>query len=448
MQRVQTYIITKNKSKEDYDLLSKLCHNSKNLYNYVNYVIRQAFTKNYDNIPEFRDFIYNERFISEYDLSKRLCQMNQVDYRSLKSQVSQQVISQVFKNYKAFFRAINEYKKNKSKFNGFPKLPKYKDKNGKNILIFTNQSCSFDKKDWCLKLDRKIKLRIVKFNDINDFQQVRIVPKNGYFQIEVVFNKLEGDYTQIAKQLNKKTTNIGIDIGVDNLATITSDNSGLRPLIINGRSLKSINQFYNKQAAKLQQCYSKHKIKTGAKFHQLALKRSMKISDYMHKVSRRIVDYCISNNVKTVYVGHNNGWKSKSNIGKINNQTFVQIPFNQLISKLQYKLNEVGIQMELVNEAYTSMCSSLDTEDICKHETYIGKRITRGLFKCKIGQLINADVNGSLNILRQGLKHNFEISKNVFNPIRLCNINEINNISIKQKSVDRGCVFQPYIRKL
>ena len=174
----------------------------------------------------------------------------------------------------------------------------------------------------------------------------------------------------------------------------------------------------------------------------------MKISDYTHKVSRRIVDYCILNNVKTVYVGHNVGWKSKSNIGKINNQTFVQIPFNQFISKLQYKLNEVGIQMELVNEAYTSMCSSLDTEDICKHETYIGKRITRGLFKCKIGQLINADVNGSLNILRQGLKHNFEISKNVFNPIRLCNINEINNISIKQKSVDRGCVFQPYIRKL
>ena len=448
MQRTITYILTKNKSKKDFDLLVKLCHNSKNLYNFVNYIIRQAFTNKSENISQFNDLVSNKRFISEFDLSKRLAQLNQTDYRSLKSQVSQQVIKQVYKNYKSFFRSIQEYKKNKLKFKGCPKLPKYKDKHGLNVVQFTNQCVSFDKNDHCLKLDKQTKIKsiVYPFEDIRNFKQIRIIPKNNYFQIEVVIEKMEGKYTQQAKEINKKTINIGIDIGVNNLATITSDNMELQPLIINGRSLKSINQFYNKQIAKIQHIYSKQNIKTGQKLKKLNMKRTMKINDYLHKASRRIVDYCILNNVKSVYIGHNKSWKQNANMNKQNNQNFVQIPFNSFIQKLKYKLEEVGIEIKQINEAYSSRCSSLDNEIIEKHNKYAGSRIKRGLFKSNIGKLINADVNGSLNILRLGLNINFEI-KNKLNPIKIKKINELNDICYfsqkNDKSIDRGCVFQP-----
>ena len=442
MQRTLTYILTKNKSKHDFDLMKELCHKSKNLYNYVNYIVRQAFTKHPENIQEFADLIQNERFISEYSISNRLCKLNQIDYRSLKAQSAQQVVKQVFKNHKAFFKVIQSYKKNKSKFRGCPKLPSYKGKNGMNVIQFTNQSASFDKHGY-LKLDKKTTIKSVKIpcENIKNFQQVRIVPKNGYFQIEVVVNKNEkGEYIEKAKESNKKTTNLGIDIGVDNLATITSDNPILQPIIVNGRCLKSINQFFNKQSAKIKGAYSKQNLKTGKSIQNLNRKRTMKIKDYFHKASRRIVDYCILNNVKCVYIGHNDGWKQESNMKKQNNQAFVFIPFNQFISQLQYKLDEVGIEMKLVNEAYTSKCSALDNESIEFHEKYSGRRVKRGLYKNKSGRMINADVNGSLNILRFGLKSDFEIG-NKFNPMK---IKEINDISFDWKSVDRGCVFQPY----
>ena len=446
MQRTITYILTKNKSKKDFDLLVKLCHNSKNLYNFANYVIRQAFTGKTENIEQFKDLISNERFISEFDLSKRLARLNQVDYRSLKTQVSQQVIKQVYKNYKSFFNAIKAYKKNRLKFNGCPKLPKYKDKNGLNVVQFTNQCISFDKKDHYLKLDKQTKIKsiVYSFEDIRNFKQVRIVPKNNYFQIEVVIEKVEGEYTQKAKEANKKTTNIGIDIGVNNLATITSDNPNLQHLIVNGRSLKSINQYYNKQVAKIHQTYSKQEIKIGQKLRKLNMKRTMKINDYFHKASRRIVDYCILNNAKTVYIGHNKGWKQKVDIGKQNNQNFVQIPFNNFIQKLKYKLEEVGIEVQQINEAYSSKCSAIDNETIEHHNKYLGKRIKRGLFESSNKKLINADVNGSLNILRLGLKTNFKIC-NKFNPYRLKKLDELSDVSYFswKEPTDRGCVFQP-----
>lgn len=152
---------------------------------------------------------------------------------------------------------------------------------------------------------------------------MRIIPKLDYFQIEIVYNKFEGYYTKQAKEQNKFLNNAAIDIGVDNLATVTSDDEENIPLIINGRPLKSINQLYNKQLSNINEEYSRHKIHTGRKLRRLNLMRSMKVKDYMHKSSRRIVDWCILNNIKCVYIGHNDGWKQKCNIGKLNNQNFV-----------------------------------------------------------------------------------------------------------------------------
>lgn len=152
----------------------------------------------------------------------------------------------------------------------------------------------------------------------------------------------------------------------------------------------------------------------------------------------------INNNVGTLYIGHNNEWKQNYDMNKQNNQNFVQIPFNKLIQKIEYKCKEIGITVITINEAYTSKCSFLDNENICKHDNYLGRRIKRGLFRSNIGQLINSDVNGSFNILRLGLKTKFNKPNNVFNPIKIKKINELSDVVFfKWQPTDRGCVFQP-----
>ena len=154
----------------------------------------------------------------------------------------------------------------------------------------------------------------------------------------------------------------------------------------------------------------------------------------MHKVSRKIVEYMEANSLNTLFVGKNGGWKDRVNLGKINNQNFVSIPYNMLVQMLEYKCKLAGINVVIVNEAYTSICSSLDRERIGKHDNYAGKRIKRGLFISSSGILINADVNGSLNIMRLGLKKQIvkldvigeilrpENKRFVLNPVRLCYI--------------------------
>lgn len=441
--RVKTYIITEDKDRRTYKLLFDLCHKSKNLFNLVNYIVRQAFTEHPENISDYKDLIQNGKFISEFKLISRLVKLNQVDYRELKAQSSQQVVKQVFNNWKGYFSALKKYKKNQSSFKGRPRMPSYKEKAfGMNVLTFTNQNCSFDRKTKCLKLDKKTKIKAVKFN--GQFKQVRIVPRLGCFKIEVVYEESESDFAKKAKECNTKENSAAIDIGVNNLATATSDNRGTAPLIVNGRPVKSINQFYNKKAAELKELYSKQKIKTGKKLRKLCFKRTMKIEDYFHKSSRRLVEWCVKNNIGKMFIGHNNGWKQEANIGKRNNQNFVQIPFDKLIQMLMYKLDEVGIEVVVLNESHTSKCSFLDKEEICHHDNYIGRRVERGLFKSKDGRRINADVNGSLNILRRGLKKDFDVDNSVFNPVTIRNINEIRDVFENKKPTDRGYVFYPF----
>ena len=421
--RVQTYILTKDKSKKDFVLMADLCHKSKNLYNYVNYIVRNAFSGHPENIEEYKDLIHDEKFISEFDLISRLVKLDQVDYRALKAQCSQQVVKQVFKSWKGFFSSLKSYKKNKSKFTGRPKLPSYKEKSGMNVLKFTNQNCSFDKKKHWLKLDKKTRIKSVAF--VGPFREVRVVPKTGHFKIEVVYEKPETEFVKFAKKTNRKIHSAALDIGVDNLATATSDNPGVRPLIVNGRCVKSINQFFNKKVAELDCLYSKQHIKTGQKLQKFCLKRKMKIDDYFHKASRRLVEWFVKNDIGTVFIGHNDGWKQNANIGKRNNQNFVQIPFDNFIKMLYYKADEIGIEVVVLNESHTSKCSFLDNEEIRHHDSYVGRRVKRGLFKSKTGRLLNADVNGSLNILKRGLNKDFQVSTSVFNPVLMKDENEV-----------------------
>ena len=183
---------------------------------------------------------------------------------------------------------------------------------------------------------------------------------------------------------------------------MTSNNKGVKPLIVDGRKLKSYNRYYNKRLAFLQSELDKRgQNKYSKQTRTLTYKRNNKVNDYLHKASRYIVNQLVDNDICLLIVGKNKGWKQDTNIGTVNNQNFVQIPHSRFIEMLRYKCRLVGIDLVEQEESYTSKCSFLDNEKICKHDTYKGKRVKRGLFKTYNGTLINADVNGSYNILKK-----------------------------------------------
>ena len=193
-----------------------------------------------------------------------------------------------------------------------------------------------------------------------------------------------------------------LDLGVNNLAVCSSN--VMDPLVIDGKYLKSVNQRSNKALAASRSYEEKqHGRKNSPKIQAIFLRRNNRISDYLHKASRYLVNQFVFNQIDTVIIGHNPGWKQDTNIGKRNNQNFCQIPFNVFIRMLEYKCRMAGIQVILCEESYTSKCSFLDDEECRKQQTYKGKRIQRGLYKSQNGKLINADQNGSLNILKKAL---------------------------------------------
>lgn len=343
-------------------------------------------------------------------------------YRDLSPQTSQQVLRNLFEDWKSYFKSIKAYNKDKSGFTGRPKLPKYKSKDGRIKTSFTNQRCRV--KSCKIRGDvvtfprTDLVLRIGIDTTNLTLKEVRIVPNGSIYTIELVWDKV----IQISKKLNEKAY-IGIDLGLKNLATIVN-NIGLQPIIINGKPLVAINQYYNKKKAKLQKfmpfsvvtrynkskgilenkkiqlCYSK-------KIDKLTRKRNNKIEDYMHKVSKKIINYCIDNNIGNIVIGKNKQWKTNINLGRKNNQNFTGIPFNRLINMIKYKAEVFGIKVLVTEESYTSKSSFLDLDILPKFSdessikyTFSGSRITRGLYKTK-NIVINADVNGAYNILRK-----------------------------------------------
>ena len=400
LQLTQQIVVSNKNSK--FAQLDELCFLSKNLYNVALYHIRQYYKE-------------TNKYLSYNKLTKILSDSNNIDYRAIPyAQSAQQVLRQVDKQYKAFYASIKSKKMQCKKV----RLPKYKDKeNGRNIFVYTNQ---------CAKVSNNIvylktKQGILSFNTIaNNIQQVRLVPKGNHIVVEIIYNveyKLKGDNNRYAS----------IDLGLDNLCTLASNVA--QSIIVNGKPLKSINHHYNKIKAKLQSKLFKNKH-TSKRINRLTLKRNRKIKDYMHKVSRKIVDYMEANSLNTLFVGKNVGCKYSINLGKTNNQNFVSIPYNMLIQMLEYKCKLAGINIVIINEAYTSKCSFLDSEKICKHDNYAGRRVKRGLFISSSGILINADINGSLNIIVVGLKQ-INVKRNVLilepanlrfvlNPVRVC----------------------------
>jgi len=369
------------------DNLSYICHLSKNLFNEGNYIIRQ-------------EFIENGKWTRFNTLNEQLNKGVSENYTLLPSQTANRILYTLDKSWKAFFKAIKEYSKHPEKFLGRPSLPHYKPKNGEHILLFTTQQVKI--KDGYLLFPKMTGIDPIKtrLGDDTKLKEVRIVPRGTGYVCEIVYEK-------DVESLNLNPDNVaGIDLGVRNIVTM-ANNIGEQPIVIKGGFVKSMNQYYNKKRAELRSTYDLQGIKHGSKMRVLTEKRNRKMKDAMHKISRFIINYCIDHDIETLVIGHNDNWKQDVNIGKKNNQNFVSIPYYILIHDLSYKGEEIGMQVKEQEEAHTSKCSFLDGESVEHHDSYAGKRIKRGIFRSVKGVLINADVQGALNIIKKAIPKAF-----------------------------------------
>ena len=401
VKRVERHLI--KASNELYTYCDDICFKSKNLYNYANYLIRQ-------------EYIFNKKFTGFYELDRLLKETDEIDYRALPAQTSQQTLLLLDRDWQSFFAANNDYKENPSKYTGRPRLPKYKRKQGRHIAIFTNQQCVI--KDGFIKFPKSSEKIKTALKD--NLSQIRIVPKGNCYIIEIVYE------IEIGEEFPDINKAISIDLGVNNLATIVN-NIGLKPIVIEGKIIKSINQYYNREKGRLMSFVGDRG--TSRRIKSLTEKRNRKIEDYLHKSSSFIIDYCKEHSIDTIIIGNNPGWKQKVATGKVNNQKFVSIPFKKLIDQIKYKSEECVINVKIVNESYTSKASFLDSDDIPEYKpenrdkyTFSGRRICRGLYRTKDGVLINADCNGSYNCMRKVIPE-FSLEEGIegvgLHPVRL-----------------------------
>lgn len=383
----------KHLSKEDYLTIKELCHTAKNLANEAIYNVRQYY--------------FTEGEFLKYEKNYTLLK-NSPNYKALNSNMAQQILKEVDGSFKSFFGLLKLTKQGKYAFRDC-KLPHYLPKDGyatlvigfvrlngnKLILPFSN---NFKKTHKAVEitippvlLDKKVK-------------EIRIIPKAGarFFEIQYTYES-----ECIQRNLNKNNA-LALDLGINNLVTAVS-NSG-KTFIIDGRKLKSINQWFNKENARLQSIKDKQHFgkKTTNRQKAIARDRNNKVNDYMSKVARKVVDYCVANDIGTLVVGYNETFQRSSKIGKQNNQNFVNISYGRLRSKLKYLCELNSIVFEKQEESYTSKASFWDRDDIPvynadnpKEYQFSGSRIHRGLYETAGGKTVNADVNGALNIMKK-----------------------------------------------
>lgn len=368
-----------------YNELDKMLFLSKNLYNACLYTERQKFFEKRDSKDSSL-----KGFLTNFELSKKLQDENNPDYRALPSAVSQQVCKQVFLVYKSFFSLFKKGMK--------PKLPKYLDKEkGRNKLSFPKNVFS----------QSKIKLGIIKLSGLNcSFKLPEYIDPKSVQQIDIIKTQNRTIKILIIYSVDrvplKENNNrvLGVDLGLNNLMSVVSNTNDFKPLIYDGKYLKSVNQFCNKQVSNLKSL-SKNLITK--RICSIYRNRMNKINSCLHRYSSDLINQAVSNNFNTIIIGKNESWKQEINLGRRNNQNFVYIPFNNLIDKIKYKASLKGINVIETEESYTSKCSFFDDEFPCKHDIYHGERIHRGLFKSSKGT-INADLNGALNIIRKVFK--------------------------------------------
>ena len=382
----------KHLSKKEFRNLKYLSHIAKNLTNEAIYNIRQYY--------------FNKKKYLSYNENYKMLK-NIENYKKLNSNMAQQILKEVDGSFKSFFGLLKLAKNGQYNFKDI-KLPKYLAKDGfttlvigfvrlKDNMLIVPYSNSFK------KTHQEVKVKLPSVLKDKKIKEIRIIPKqhSRYFEIQYTY-----EVEEIQRELNKENA-LGIDLGIDNLCTCVT-NTGAS-FIIDGRKLKSINQYYNKINAKLQSIKDKQKIeRTTLRQKRIARKRNNRINDYLSKAARIIINYCLNNDIGKLVLGYNEDFQRNSNIGSINNQNFVNIPYGKLRDKLIYLCKLYGIEFKLQEESYTSKASFFDGDEIPiydkeNQQEYIfsGKRIKRGLYQTSTGKLINADCNGALNILRK-----------------------------------------------
>ncbi|MDD4624690.1 MAG: transposase [Bacilli bacterium] len=386
--RIEQHLI--KKSNPIWKTVDEYCFRSKNMYNYANYIIRQEFI-NTSKEGKGNWIRYNEL--------DKLC--HDVDcYKELGSQAAQNILRVLDQNWKSFFVSIRDWKKNPSKYLGRPKLPKYKPKDGRQVFILKNVQCAI--KDGMFRISFKpFKGYSVPTKIQGKLMQCRFIPNGNDYVMEIVYE------IEVPECKTESHCIASIDLGIDNFATITN-NIGLQPIVIKGGVIKSMNQYYNKKKSKLQsELMLKNKMFRSNAIQKLTNKRNNKVKDWIHKASKITIDYCLENNIDTLICGYNTRWKQESEMSKKVNQEFVGIPYNMYIKQLEYKSENVGIRFISNEESYTSGTSFLDDEQPIKENYNKKRRIYRGLFRSNTGKLINADVNGSYQIMKKVFPNTF-----------------------------------------
>ena len=394
MQLVEQHVIDRKDPR--YRVIDEAAFKSKNLYNAALYEIRQSY-------------IHEGKYLNYSEMDKRM--QSHEAYKALPAKVSQQILLVLDRNWKSFFEAQTAYNEDPSKFLGRPKLPKYKHKTeGRNILVYTIQALS--KTGLKRGLVQPSMLPIEVQTKHKHLDQVRIVPRKGFYVIEVVYEK------DVKQAPVNPAYYAGIDIGMNNLVALTSNKPGFQSVVVNGRPVKSTNQFYNKRKADLQKQLGH--TGTTKRMERMTNKRNRRIDQYMHTASKRIIDLLVKEGISVLCIGKNDAWKQGINLGKRTNQNFVQIPHARLIQMLTYKAELVGITVKITEESYTSQASLLDLDLLPVRKdgdettyTFSGKRVKRGLYRASNGREINADINGAGNIIRKVAPDAFQRAEGV-----------------------------------
>jgi len=389
-------------SHSHYNQVRKLCRLTASVSNQALYYFRQNFFNHEQN---------------KWPQIDKLVKLKHQDmYSAIPNAISQSVIKKIGTDFDAFWKAYRQWQQAPEKFKAKPKIPHYQ-----KLKTAIQPAQGISIKDGQLIFPKKLQIEPLKIHCTKDqavlakadkatVKELRYVPHGSCFWLEIVY---EQDKVLTEKDVNKRRIKLSqnnvfsIDLGINNLATLVSNKPGFHPVLFSGKPIKSLNQRFNKRKSKLQS--SKH--------HQMmahmAVKRFCQINDYFHKVSHKIIELCLTEDVGKIVIGINRGWKQKVNIGKQNNQKFASIPFQSLIDKITYKAKQYGIEVIEQEESYTSKADSLALDALPVYGkdkekvTFLGKRKQRGLYQSKIGKLLNADVNGAINILRKVIGDDF-----------------------------------------
>jgi len=394
MQNVEKHVI--KRGHEWFDYCDEITHCSKNLYNTVQFAQRQGF-------------VYGWGVQSQVKLDSLF--KSDLNYKAIPAKVAQLVLKQNAESWSGYFKALKAYKLSDSKFTGKPKKPGYIKRNN-NLVKFNYQAVG--KKEFSLGYIvpsmSPIKIPVKPGLKFLNLTEVRIVPKVGCFVIEIVYEVPENQALFCSLNPNLAAA---IDIGLDNLATIVFSDPTIQPIALNGKPLKAVNQFYNKQLASFKG-FLPNGTGTSRRIQNILRNRNNFVDSYLQQSTKMIVNEFLALGVTEVAIGKNEQWKTNLNIGKRNNQSFTQIPHARFIEMLTYKLERVGIVVKVGEESYTSKASLIDWDTIptfdpnnkVKHK-FSGKRVKRALYVTKDKFKIHADVNGAFNIGRKVIPNLF-----------------------------------------